>query len=242
LAASISADKGNGICSPPFRDSHYDLLHIIRNFHFGLPDRVEYTPSRHPLILQFASFLRKFRDEWGRRIVTLIAVERRLSIFFGVLIGGMWMGEVLLGNLGGTSVFGNLRDSSPRLYALTPWFAVGAVGVTGIGGLVTPYRTRSIATALRVGVWSGIISGVMVFVTGLTMVVLFHDAMMKDPSNIHEFSLSAHRPPTDAELSDFLYSDAMAGMVAHLFIGPLLGVTVGGIGAVIGKLVSTPVV
>src|SRR6516165_9355185 len=174
-----------------------------------------------------------------KKTATLIAVEKRLSVFFGLLIGGMWMGEVLWGNLGGTSVFGNLRDSSPRLHALAAWFAIGAVSVTAMGGLVTAYRTGSIATALRVGVWSGVISGVIVFVTGTTIVVLFHDAMMKDPSNIHEFSLSAHRPPTEAELSDFLYSDMVAGMVAHLFIGPLLGVTVGGIGALIGKLALT---
>jgi len=54
-----------------------------------------------------------------------------------------------------------------------------------------------------------LISGAIVFVTGATILVLFHDAMMKDPSNIHELSLSA-----------------------HLFIGTLLGVTVGGIGAI----------
>lgn len=48
----------------------------------------------------------------------LIAVEKRLSILFGLLIGGMWMGEVLLGNLGGTSVFGGLSYGYPRLLAL----------------------------------------------------------------------------------------------------------------------------
>jgi hypothetical protein len=176
---------------------------------------------------------------FGQKTVTLIAVEKRLSIFFGLFIGAMWMGEVITGNLGGTPVFGNLRDSSPRLQELAPWFAMGAVSVTAVSGLVAAYRTGSIGAALRVGVWSGVISGVMVFVTGVTIVVLFHDAMMKDPSNIHEFSLSADRPPTDAELSGFLYSDMLAGMVAHLFIGPLLGVTVGGIGALIGKLALT---
>ncbi len=97
-------------------------------------------------------------------------MEKCLSIFFGLLIGGMWIGEVLLGNLGGTPVFGNLRDFHPHIYALAPWFALGAVGVTLVGGLVAAYRTGSIVTALRVGVWSGLISGVIVFVTGVTMI------------------------------------------------------------------------
>jgi hypothetical protein len=151
----------------------------------------------------------------------------------------MWIGEVLLGNLGVTSVFGNLRDFHPHIYALGPWFALGAVGVTPVGGLVAAYRTGSMVTALRVGVWSGLISGAIVFVTGVTMIFLFHDAMMNDPSNIHEFARSVHRSPTKAELSEFLYSDGVTGCMAHLVIGPLLGVTVGGIGAIIGKLAST---
>jgi hypothetical protein len=29
-------------------------------------------------------------------------MEKKLSIVFGLLIGGMWLGEILLGNLGDT--------------------------------------------------------------------------------------------------------------------------------------------
>lgn len=165
-----------------------------------------------------------------------------MSWFFGFLIGGMWMAEILLGNLGGTSVMGNLHQFHPRVYALAPWFALAAVGTTALGGLVAAYRTGSIGAALQVGVWSGLISGAIVCVTGMSITILFHDAMMQDPSNLHEFALSAHRPPTRAEFSNFLYWDALAGCVNHLWIGPLLGLTAGGIGALCGKLVrnSTP--
>jgi hypothetical protein len=162
-------------------------------------------------------------------------VEKKLSILFGLLIGRMWMGEILLGNLGGTSVFGNLRDVHPRIYAMAGWFALGAVAFAAMGGLVAAYRTGCIAVALRVGVWSGLLSGAIVFVTLMSVVILFHDALMKDPSNIHEFLRAAHRAPTEAELSDFLYWDALGGALNHLWIGPLLGLTVGGIGALFGK-------
>ncbi len=147
------------------------------------------------------------------------------------------MGEVLLGNLGGTSVLGNLRDFHPGVYCLAPWFALGAVGVTAFGGFVAAYRTLSIVVALRVGLWSGLISGVITLVTLVSILVLFHDAMMKDPSNVHEFARGAHRVPAEAELSSFIYTDGLAGGVNHLWIGPLLGITVGGLGAVMGKLV-----
>jgi hypothetical protein len=93
------------------------------------------------------------------------SVVRTMSWTFGVLIGGMWMGEVLLGNLGGTSVLGNLRDFHPRVHAMAPRFALGAVGLTALAGLVAAYRTGSIGAALRVGVWSRVISGAITFAT-----------------------------------------------------------------------------
>jgi hypothetical protein len=159
-----------------------------------------------------------------------------MSWTFGILIGGMWMGEVLLGNPGGTSVLGNLRDLHPRVYAMAPRFALGAVGLTALAGLVAAYRTGSMGAALRVGIWRGVISGAITCATLVPITILFHDAMMQDPSNIHEFARSAHRAPTEAELSNFLYWDALGGGLNHIWIGPVLGITVGGIGAIIGKL------
>ena len=60
--------------------------------------------------------------------------------------------------------------------------------------------------------------------------------MMLDPSNIHEFALNANRTPTQAELSNFLYTDALGGALNMMWIRPLLGITLGGLGAVAGKL------
>lgn len=148
----------------------------------------------------------------------------------------MWVGEMLLGNLGATSVLGDLRNVHPRVYAMAGWFALGAVGVTGVGGFVAAYRTGRISAALRVGIWSGLLSGGIVFVTGMSMVILFHGALMKDPSYVHEFAQTTHRQPTEAELSNFFFWDMLGGALNHLWIGPLLGLTVGGLGAIIGKL------
>lgn len=164
------------------------------------------------------------------------AMEGRPSLTFGLLIGGMWMDEVLLGNLAGTTVFGNAGDNHPGLYSLARLFALSAVGVTALGGFMVAYRTRSIVAALRVGLWSGLISGAIAFVTIASTVLLFHDVMMNDPSNAREFALGTHRVASEAELSRFIYRDGLAGGVNHIWLGPLLGITVGGIGAVLGKL------
>jgi hypothetical protein len=43
-------------------------------------------------------------------------MEKKLSIVFGLPIGAMWMGEILLGNLGGTPVLviGPLMNADAR--------------------------------------------------------------------------------------------------------------------------------
>jgi hypothetical protein len=172
--------------------------------------------------------------------ITTPSPVRTLSWHFGLVIGAMWTGEVLLGNLGGTSIFGNLRDSHPRIYAMAGWFVIAAVAATTLCGIVAAYQTGSLTKALQVGVWSGVISGVITCLTVVGITTLFHDAMMSDPSNIHEFARSAHRPPTPAELSSFLYRDALGGGLNHIWIGPLLGLTFGGAGAMLGKSMRHP--
>jgi hypothetical protein len=108
-----------------------------------------------------------------------------MSWIFGLLIGATWMGEVIIGNLGGTSVFGNVREFHPRIYSLAPLFALAAVVCTALSGIIAAYRTGRIRAALQVGIWSGLISGAIVGVTLMSITVLFHDAMLQDPSNIH---------------------------------------------------------
>jgi hypothetical protein len=147
-------------------------------------------------------------------------VEKKLSITFGLLIGGLWIAEIVLGNVGGA-----------RAHAMAPLFAVMAVAMAGMAGLVSASESGSLATALRVGAWSGLLSAIMMGVVGLALVRLFHDAMMRDPANVREFMRGVHHAPTQAELSSFLYSDMLGGVLNHLWIGPTLGVTVGGIGA-----------
>ncbi len=164
----------------------------------------------------------------------IVLMEKWLNILFGLLIGAMWMGEVLLGNLGGTSVFGYLRDVHPRVFALAPAFALAAVGVTLFGVMLAAYQHNRIPADLRVGSGAELLRGGIVLLT-LLAITLFHSAMMGDPAHIHEFGRSAHQLPTHAELSSFLHTDALGGGLNHLWIVPLLGVTVEAVGAIFGK-------
>jgi hypothetical protein len=154
---------------------------------------------------------------------------RRYSLVFGLMIGLMWMGEILYGNLGDTPILGNVR-TLPE-YRVVGWlFTGGALLFTMLSGIYAAHRTGDYGTALRVAVWSGLISGAIALVTLVGMTAIFLDALRHSPSDLAEFAKSG-----DPSFSHFLYMDALAGGVNHLWIGPALGLVLGSLGAVIGR-------
>ena len=158
----------------------------------------------------------------------ICAMVRRLSLVFGLLIGGMWMGEIILGNLGDTAVLGNYRTFHSQAYRTIGWcFIGGALAATALGGFICAYRTGSVENGISVGIWSGLLSGAIALVTGLVITLLFHDALMAAPSTANP-----------AEFARYLYRDAVIAGLNHMWIGALLGVTLGGVGAVLGKLIG----
>lgn len=157
----------------------------------------------------------------------------RLSLFFGLLIGGAWMGEILTGNLGDTPLLGNLRTFDLHTYRTIGWsFSIGAVVLTAVAGFFAAYRLGGFGKAVFASVCSGLISGGIVLAGGMTMEVVFHNALQQSPSVLSEFATSGQ-----TDLSDFMYGDALAGGFAHVLIGPALGITVGALGAAMGMLV-----
>lgn len=75
-------------------------------------------------------------------ILVTAMIVRRLSLLFGLLIGLMWMAEVLFGNLGDTSVLGNVRTFHFHAYRIVGWsFVWGALVFTMLSGFYTAYQT-----------------------------------------------------------------------------------------------------
>ncbi|HTF70058.1 MAG TPA: hypothetical protein VK638_46010 [Edaphobacter sp.] len=155
---------------------------------------------------------------------TLVAaVIRRLSLIFGLLIGTMWMGEVLFGNLGDTAVLGNVRTLHFHAYRAIGWsFICGALAFTALSGFYGAYRTGDFSVALQVAIWSGLISGTITLATLMVMTTVFLDALRQSPSDLAEFAKSG-----DGSFFHYLYRDALAGGLNHLWIGPALGVILG---------------
>jgi hypothetical protein len=157
---------------------------------------------------------------------------RRFSLFFGLLIGAMWTGEILFGNLGDTYLLGNFRTVHSHAFHLLVWsFIYAALVFTALSGLYTAYRTGNTLEGLQVAVWSVLISGLVVFVAGMGMTVLFLGVLRQSPSNLAEFARSG-----DQSISHFIFMDSLGGALNHLWIGPGLGLLLGTIGAFLGKV------
>jgi hypothetical protein len=156
---------------------------------------------------------------------------RRLSLVFGLLIGAMWMVQILFGNLGDTSVFGNVRTFHFHTYRVIGWsFIWCALALILLSGFYTAYRTGNVRTALRVAVWSGLIGGAIALVTGMGMTALFFGALSHSPSDLAEFARSG-----DPSFAHYLYMDTLGGGLNLLWICPALGVVLGSLGAAAGR-------
>jgi len=143
----------------------------------------------------------------------------------------MWRAEVLFGNLGDTSVLGNVRTFHFHAYRIVGWsFIWGALAFTTLSGFYTAYRTGNLGAAVRVAVWSGFISGAIALVSLVGMTTLFLDALSHSPSDLAEFATSG-----DQSFSHYFYLEALAGGLNHLWIGPLLGAVLGSFGAAAGR-------
>ena len=142
------------------------------------------------------------------------------------------MGEILFGNLGDTPLLAAFRISHLHAYGIMIWgYVYGAVALTALAGLVAAYQIGDFGKAVFASVCSGLVSGLIVLVGLMAMEVVFHNALRQSPSVLAEFATSG-----DSNLDLFMYWDALVGGIAHVLIGPALGITVGAVGAAVGML------
>jgi hypothetical protein len=150
----------------------------------------------------------------------------RAGSLWGIVIAGFWLVEIIAGNL---------LDPQYRLVRLI-YYGSSAIAFTlpffaGVWGGRNTGNTRA---GFQVGLWSGITSGVLTFLSLMAVTYLFRNHMLQDPQNILQFQGS--RAP---DLPTFVIGDSLAGATGHLVIGlilnPLLGTLGGVIGMALGK-------
>lgn len=171
----------------------------------------------------------------------LKTTRRRLILTFSLLIGVIWMAQILFGNLADTPLLGNYRTGHQHTYRAMGWTLISiAVALTAAAGFAAAYRLGRLREALTVAVWSGFLSGAIALVTLMGMEVVFHNTLIQSPSVLSEFARVSEAGCQYMTAQDcltwFMYSDALAGGMNMLWVGALLGITAGSIGAGLGML------
>jgi len=147
----------------------------------------------------------------------------RASLVWGILIAILWLVEILTGNLG--------RTESAAL-KLAYFGATGvALVLSLIAGMWGSMHTGQTRTGALLGLYSGMVSGLLTFLILMAVTYLFLNSFLQDPQNISQFQQSG-----TADLTAFVIGDSLAGGLGHLVIGLVLGPLLGAIGGVIGKV------
>lgn len=148
----------------------------------------------------------------------------RLAALFGPVIGALWGVEILAGNLIATdSDVTHLVYRAATLLGFTLPLAAGFVGA---------YRTGRARCGLAVGFWSGLLSGLIGFLTLMLITYAFMDALRHDPQ-----TLRAYKNSTERTLEVFVVGDSLFAACSHLaIVGAGWCTLLGGIGGLLGAL------
>jgi hypothetical protein len=143
------------------------------------------------------------------------------GVRWGLVIGLLWMIEVLAGNLG-----------DGHAWALIPYYLgeFGAYGLTLLAGLLGARLTGQVRTGAWVGLWSGIVSGLVTALVLLLVAYTLQGHLQHDPQTLREFQQSGA-----SDLTTYIIGDFLAAMLGHLLlIGLLLGTALGALGGAVG--------
>ncbi len=145
---------------------------------------------------------------------------------WGIIVAGFWLIEI---------VAGNLLDPNHRAVQIIYFgSSIIAFAVPFFAGIWGAKRSGTIRAGTLVGLWSGIVSGLLTFLSLMAVTYLFINNMLKDPQNILQFQRSGA-----PNLVTFIIGDSLAGATGHLVIGLVLGPGLGTIGGVICKALAS---
>jgi hypothetical protein len=88
----------------------------------------------------------------------------RQGLWFGLLVGFIWIWLVLWIALSDTYLLGNIRFQDHDTYEVFAWVLYGSGGlVLSVGGIRGSIVKRTMRAALAIGLWQGIFTGLVLF-------------------------------------------------------------------------------
>ena len=138
---------------------------------------------------------------------------------FGIAVAGFWILEIVAGN-----VLGN----HPYTQAIYMAALLGVVVSSACAGWVASSRSGRFTDGVTAGLWSGVTSGWVPLVSLLLIAVLLPGTVGADPQNIAQASHAGA-----SNVLEFAIGDDLVAGINHLWLGPLLGLILGPIGAAV---------
>jgi len=135
---------------------------------------------------------------------------------WGALGAAMWSAEIWAGGPA------KLSYSAEQVAGLT--FLLLALAATVTAGIVAAARVRTARAAWQAGLFSGLVSGIVVYLFGVIMT-------LASRSDYRAQFAHSHAP----NIATFLVGDILAAVSAHLIINLVLGMIGGGLGALIAR-------
>jgi hypothetical protein len=115
----------------------------------------------------------------------------------------------------------------------------GAIALTVlIVGALSAYRARDFTAGWRTAIWTGMISGLFVYLMGLLIINVRLDQVVHDVGAMQEYAArgAASGAP---DVYTYWANQTLSGAVFHLIVlGALLGAALGALGASIGHLLA----
>jgi cytochrome bd-type quinol oxidase subunit 2 len=150
------------------------------------------------------------------------------TTLFGLFLGLVWMIEIAFNNAVAPPL--PARDIIDNVF-----WALIAIAIA-VASAAAAYRSGRLSQGIRVGTWSGFVSGVVACGTGLALVVFGMPLLLSDPLNLAEWSNRA-KDSTAPTMASYLAYETLAGAFLHLVVSGIgMGFVLGWIGGTLGKV------
>jgi hypothetical protein len=145
-----------------------------------------------------------------------------------MVLGVLWLIEISINNFIAPPL--PLRDNIDNIF----WAAI-ALSILVLA-IISAYRARSLLQGIKVGTWSGFVSGLIACCTALSMIVFGMHFITHDPLNIAEWGVRQAGSPAPGIASYFAYETFAGGFLHLIVLGIAMGALLGVAGGLIGKI------
>jgi len=176
------------------------------------------------VLLALAASLGLYRNRPSRY---MNSAERNGVLFFGMILGLLWIVEISINNFIAPPLPG--RDIVDNIF-----WAIIALSILAFS-IIRAYQKDSLVHGIEVGMWNGLVSGLMACCMALTMIVFGMRFILQDPLNVSEW-MGRGAGVTAPNMAAYFAFETLAGALGHLtLLGFIMGSLLGVMGGSVGK-------